>query len=113
MNNDIRILAWNPNGLLQHQQELQILLDIQKIEICLISETHFTKQSHIKFKGYQVYHTIHPDNTPRGGSAIIVKSNIQHYEEKKYERKEVQATTISIKTKNQSFTVTALYCPPR
>lgn len=110
---DIRILAWNPNGLLQHQQELQMLLDIQKIDICLISETHFTKQTHIKFRGYQVYHTMHPDNTARGGSAIIVKNNICHYEEQKYETKEIQATSISIKTKNHSLTVTAVYCPPR
>lgn len=114
MHDDIRILAWNPNGLMQHQQELKVLLDIQKIDICLISETHFTKQSHLKFSGYQVYHTVHPDNTARGGSAVIVNNSIQHYEEEKYETKEIQATTINVVTKNHHrITVSAIYCPPR
>lgn len=56
----IKILSWNANGLLQHQQELQAVLDINKIDVCLISETHFIKQSFINFRGYKMYHTIHP-----------------------------------------------------
>lgn len=57
-------MEWNCNGLLQHQhqQELQEVLDIANIDICLISETHFTTESFIKFQGYNLYHTIHPDN---------------------------------------------------
>ena len=113
MNNDIRILAWNPNGLLRHQQELQLLLNNQKIDVCLISETHFTNQTHMTLKGYTIYHTIHPDNTARGGSAIIVKNNILHYEQGKYQTKEIQATTVSVKTKNYLLSIAAIYCPPR
>jgi exonuclease III len=66
MNSTLKIMAWNANGLLQHQQELQAVLDIQKADVCLVSETHFTKQSYIKFRGYEVYHTIHPENSARG-----------------------------------------------
>ena len=57
-------MAWNANGLLQHQQELQAVLDTGKVD-CLVSETHFTKQSYIKFRGYKVYRTIHPGNSAR------------------------------------------------
>lgn len=113
MNNTMKIMSWNANGLLRHQQELQAVLDIENIDVCLISETHFTKQSYITFKDYCIYHTIHPDNSARGGSAVIIKKNIQHFEEAKYGKEEIQATVVHIKTKNFPIVVAGLYCPPR
>lgn len=41
----LKIMAWNANGLLQHQQELQLVLDTNNIDVCLIFETHFTTES--------------------------------------------------------------------
>jgi len=64
-------------------------------------------------RGYRVYHSIHPGNSARGGSAVIIKENIIHYEEEKYEKEEIQATMVRIKMKNYFITVTGLYCPPR
>lgn len=113
MIDSLKIMAWNANGLHKHKNELQVVLDIENIDVCLISETHFTKQSHIKFKGYNIYHAIHPDNTARGGSAIIVKAHLQHYENFKHEEKEIQAVAIRLKTKKYPLTVSAIYSPPR
>jgi exonuclease III len=81
MGTDIRTATWNANGITQKQAELQVLLELQKIDICLISETHLTRESYLSFRGYNFYHTIHASNTARGGSLIIIKSNIPHYEE--------------------------------
>lgn len=72
MAKQLRIMEWNANGLLQHRQELQTVLDVEKIDVCLITETHFTKESFIKFRGYKTYHITHPGNSARGGSAIII-----------------------------------------
>jgi hypothetical protein len=47
------------------------------VDVFLASETLFAKQSYIKFRGYKVYHTIHPEKSARGGSAVIIKGNIQ------------------------------------
>jgi exonuclease III len=80
--------------------------------VCLISETHFTKQS-IKFRGYTVYHTPHPGNAARGGSAVIVKNNIYYNEEVKFEAGDIQATTLNIKTKKYNISVVSLYSLPR
>jgi exonuclease III len=63
----------NANGLLQHQHEFQVILCTENIDICLIAETHFTKESFIRFQNYTTYQAIHPANTARGGSAIIIK----------------------------------------
>lgn len=106
-------MEWNANGLLQHKNELQSILEKENIDICLISETHFTKQSFIKIKNYSIYHTIHPSNNARGGSAIIIKSIIEHYEEDKTCLQEFQATTITCKVNNSNISFTSVYSPPR
>lgn len=113
MPNSLRILEWNANGLLKHQQELQVTLETQNIDICLISETHFTSQMCIRFEGYQVYHALHPQNSARGGAAIIIKNSLMHYERERYETEKIQAASINIKTKKYEITVTAMYSPPK
>jgi hypothetical protein len=63
MTNSLRILECNANALLQHQHELQAILCTENIDVCLIAETHFTKESFITFPTYTTYHAIHPANT--------------------------------------------------
>lgn len=106
-------MLWNANGLHKHQRELEVVLNNEKIDVCLISETHFTTQSYIRFKNYEVYHTTHPTNTARGGSAVIVRKSIKHIEDEEIKTDEFQATTIKIFTKNENLLITALYSPPK
>jgi exonuclease III len=80
----LRALELNVNGLPQKHQELQLFLDEQKIDVCLLAETYLTSQSYITIKVYQVYHTVRPQNTARGGTAVLVKDNILHHEDAKY-----------------------------
>jgi hypothetical protein len=47
-------------------------------------------------KGYRVYHTVHPQNAARGGTAVLVKHNMVHHEEAKYSTDETQATAVTI-----------------
>jgi GTPase SAR1 family protein len=113
MVNSLKIMSWNANGLKQHKDELLITLAEQKIDICLISETHFTRESYISLKGYNVYHTIHHSNCARGGSAVIIKQEISHYEYIKIEAEEFQVSSIKIKTDFDTITVASIYSPPR
>lgn len=113
MDQNLKVICWNANGLLQHQQELQVILETNNIDICLISETHFTKHTQTKFKNYKIYHTAHPENSAKGGSAVIVKNNIQQYEELKYITEKIQATVVCIKTKHKKINIAAIYCPPK
>jgi len=41
----LRVVLWNANRLLNHKLEFQAFLYLQKIDIALISETHFTSHS--------------------------------------------------------------------
>lgn len=107
-------MLWNSNGLQKHLTSLQLVLDTRNIDICLISETHFTKETYVTLKNYQIYHTIHPKNCARGGSAVIVKNSVKHYEDEKLQTDEFQATSITIETySHQKLTITSVYSPPR
>lgn len=39
-----KILIWNANGLLQHSLELKKLYTYERLDIFLISETHFMEK---------------------------------------------------------------------
>jgi GTP-sensing pleiotropic transcriptional regulator CodY len=106
-------MEWNANGLLRHQQELEVSLSTENTDLCLVSETHFTKDSSIRFKNYITFHTIHPDNTARGGSAVIIRNNIKQFEEEKYVTCDFKATIVTVETSKQRLTVSAIYCLPR
>ena len=113
MKKSLSIMLWNANGLQKSKKELEIILKLRNIDICLISETHFTKESYFKIDNYTTYHTIHPANCARGGSAILIKDNIKHYEKCKISCDEFQTTTLNINTNIGILNVTALYSPPR
>jgi GTP-sensing pleiotropic transcriptional regulator CodY len=49
----------------------------------------------------------------RGGSAVISRNNIKHFEEEKYVTCDIQATIVTLETSKQRLTVSAIYCPPR
>jgi exonuclease III len=83
MNDTLKIMAWNANGLLQHQQELQAVFDTERVDVCLVSEKHFSKEFYIKFRVYKVYHNIHSENSAKGGSAVIINENVLYHEETK------------------------------
>lgn len=106
-------MQWNANGLLRHKNELEFLLIEKNIDVCLISETHFVKDSYLKLKNYDIYHTVHPSNNSRGGSAVIVKSSIEHWLENKIGVQEFQATTVTIIVDKSPLSITSVYSPPR
>jgi hypothetical protein len=108
-----RITLWDANGLINREEELKIVLQDQLIDIMLISETHFTDKSHLQILGHKVYHTSHPDITAHAGTAIIIKSTIEHQLLNKYEKDYLQATSIRVKTLAYEITVSAVSCAPR
>lgn len=108
----LRLAVWNANGLSRHSHELKQFLSIHNIDVMMISETHFTEKSHLKLHRYKIYHTMHPSDKARGGSAIIVREAIKHYEHNKYQKEHIQATTIIIEEQNRKLALSAVYCPP-
>lgn len=112
MASTLRIVAWNANGLIQRAQILEAFLWSEKIDVGLISETHLTRESYCKIRGYKIYHTVRPDKVGKGGTAVVIKENIKHFEETKYETSGIQATAVNVQMKSKDITIAAVYCPP-
>jgi exonuclease III len=72
------MLLINANGLKNHVNELKTVLFDKRIDIALISETHFTKYSHISIPGY-LLKSNHPDGNTHGGAAILIKTNLKFH----------------------------------
>jgi hypothetical protein len=49
----------------------------------------------------------------RGGSAVIIRNNMKHFEEEKYVTRDIQAAIVTVETSKQRLTVSVIYCPPR
>jgi hypothetical protein len=84
MTKSLQLALWNANGLTQHIEELKMFISHHKIDVMLISETHFTDKSYLKLPKYTVYHTNHPAGTACGGTAIIIKTTIKHHLQSSY-----------------------------
>lgn len=109
----LKIAIWNLDGLSPNKDHVEILLHTHNIDILLVSETHFTASSCVKIKNYQIYGTNHPDGTAHAGSAVIVRTNIRHSEQRQFKKPHIQAATITVEDRNGTFNVTAVYCPPK
>ena len=102
MGDAIRIALWNANGLIQRRNELEIFLHTEKIDIILVSETHFTNKSYFSIPNYKCYSTQYPDDTAHGGTAMLITKSILHHELEKYEKSFIQATSNNITSNNGS-----------
>jgi len=112
-NNSLLILQLNANGLKNHTNELQTLLHNRRIDIAIITETHFTKYSNIFIPGYKLIKTNHPDKTAHGGVTILIKTSLYYYLLPKYSYDHNQSCSILIKLNKIPITIGAFYSPPR
>jgi hypothetical protein len=72
---------------------------MHKIDIALISETHFTIKTVFKMPNYKVYHIRHPDDGAHGGAAVIIRNSISHYELTHYQNNNIQAASVKVDMK--------------
>jgi exonuclease III len=93
----LRIALWNANGLAQRKDEIHPFLQHNKIDILLISETHFTMKTHLKYHTkIHIYYTNHPDGSAHAGTAVLEKHKTRHHELPKFEEDFLQATSIRV-----------------
>jgi len=111
--NSLLLLLFNSNGLKNHSNELQLVLQEKRIDIALISETHFTKYAHIPIPCYQLLKTNHPDNSAHGGAAIYIKSSLSFQNLPNFCQPHLQSCAVLLHLNNIPTTLAAIYSPPR
>ena len=109
----LRLTPWSANGFSSHRSELQTFLDMHKIDVALISETHFTSRTFFRLPRYTVFHSIHPDDTAHGGAAIIIRSSLRPHEHLRLQTPELQSIVVHLVALPRPLTVSAVYCSPR
>lgn len=106
------VLLWNSAGLTQHINELTHFLQDRRIDVALITETHFKANSFCSIPNFILYRCDHPDGTSHAGSAILVRRNLNHNPLPSYKKNYIQATSVEISTSNQRLTLSSVYLPP-
>lgn len=79
----------------------------------LFSETHFTHETVLKIRDYQVYSTHHLSNKACGGAAVIICHSIKHFEADKFTHDYLQAATVTVELTWCRLNFFAVYFPPR
>jgi len=91
------ILLWNTNGLANYKNELITTLNEKRIDLAIISETHFTSNTKFSIPGYTIIPANHPDNTAHACAAILIRSPIQFTPLPSLNEDFLQAADINIK----------------
>jgi len=100
MERKLKLVIWNTKYGDKHSLEVKAFILSQDIDIILVSEKYFTNKNYLRIPGYTLYHTMHPDGKTHGGTALIIRSSIKHYEIDKHQRDFLQATNIMIEAWN-------------
>lgn len=106
----LKICHWNANGLSQHKFEVEHFLQTKQIDVFLVSETHFTLKNCFRVNGFHTYDTKHPSGKACGGTAILVRRNVNHFVLPEFKENFIQATSINLP--NQKITISSVYAPP-
>lgn len=110
--NNLRILHWNSNGILNKIQELQLLINNLNIDVILLNETHLKPTATLKLPNYFIYRSDLPPvrgSPAHGSTAIIVHRRIVH--QLTTFNTELQSTSIIIKLNNIEIMLSAVYKP--
>ena len=55
---------------------------------------HFPKKHNFSIYRFRFYQNMHTDGKAHGGSAILIKNDIQHFESTHYATHEIQSTKV-------------------
>lgn len=113
MAKDLRILAWNANGLLGKTTELRALVEDLNIDIILISETHLKATQTVNIANFFCYRTDRQTNNhcAGGGTAVYVNRKITH-QQKIIHTNLIEQTAIHFNFNNEEFRIVSVYNKP-
>jgi len=107
------IFLWNANGLKINVNELITIIYEKRIDVALITETHFILNSKFSIPGYKLISAPHPNNTVNTGLAIFSKSSLSFSVCLIIKEDFLQATINTLKINLISISIAATYCPPK
>lgn len=107
----LNILTWNANCISTKKIELTHFLTTHRIDVALIQETHLKPSNKLYIPNYKCYRR--DRNTRGGGTAILIKQNIQHNVLPDPNTIQLEANGIEITTKHGKINIYSVYHPPQ
>jgi hypothetical protein len=108
--NNTSIVFWNARGVSNKKSEYFNYLEYN-IPIALLNETHLKPSIKFKCPNYCVYRSDR-ENRPGGGTAILIRKEIQHFEIFLPKLQHMEATPIQLYINKELVTLISIYNPP-
>lgn len=111
--NDLTVICYyNANGIRPKKLEFAHFLKVHKVEVALLQETFLYPETRITFQGYHMYRN-HRQGAAGGGTAILVRNGLSHYEIPIPPLETAEATAICLDTKIGPLTLVSVYNQPQ
>lgn len=113
--NSFKILFWNCQGVARKRLELLHFVQVHKIDILLLNETHLSDKSKFalpNFFGYFTNRPSVPGHHTAGGTAIFIHRRFTHFP-LTIPTTSIENTTIHIKTSHSELRLVAAYKRPQ
>ena len=104
------LVCWNADGVRGRKLELEHFLGQRRVDICLLSETFLNPGEGFRFANYVCHRTDRP--TARGGTAILVRRDIQHHSVPVPGLTQLEATAIQTELAGRPVKILAAYLLP-
>ena len=106
------IIQWNPRGIKNKRNQLQILAHMCKAQVITLGETKLPYGEDYEFSGFKVYTKnlqVGPDGNAHGGVAILARREVAPNEIRL--KTHFQAIAVSVKL-HKRVTICSIYIPP-
>ena len=114
-NSSLNVIHFNIRDLITNKDELEtnISLMSRTPDVISLSETwlNSSHESEVNIQGYNIYNIVRP--TLRGGVTLLVRDNLESSMMEKFSfvTTEIEICTVSVKIKNENYTISAIYRP--
>ncbi|GJQ88801.1 hypothetical protein Trydic_g13294 [Trypoxylus dichotomus] len=108
----LQIAFWNANGLTTKKTELEQFVQRYQLDVVLIGETHLRASNRLTLPNFRVYRADRED-ARGGGTAILVKSTIEHHADLALELINIEATAVTVNLATGPVKLVAAYKAPR
>ncbi|GFX66172.1 probable RNA-directed DNA polymerase from transposon X-element [Trichonephila clavipes] len=109
----LSLISWNANGILNKILEFKLFVEKYSPDVILIQETHLQPVHKFSVANYKCYRNDRiTDGPASGGTLILIKKSIPHFNTPTPQLYYIEATTVTINPPNfDPLTITSIYVP--
>ncbi|GBP39040.1 Probable RNA-directed DNA polymerase from transposon BS [Eumeta japonica] len=111
---NLRIIYWNPGGIIGKTRELRDLAQLEDAHIILLGETKLRPEQELKIPNFFAYRR--DEISARGpayrGTAVLVRRDIMHEAEQLTDFETMRSIGVSVGSSEQEIRLFAAYRPP-